>query len=611
VRANCARKLHGTLHVHELTIRRCKAYLVTKPLKIVASGSVTIDSRIELAPGASLTIVAKGPIVNRAPIAPAPLNAAGGTTAQAMVGCPPPPNIDEESSLGITVDDPMTAPSGGTAPNGEGCRGGSIDLGSSSTLVTGGSIEVDAMLRAGDGGPGGLIATRPGEPMPCYGEAIRRTLNGPPGPANVAFVNGGDGGAGGSVYLRTVSLVVGRVIANDARYIRAGDGGAGGSAGGPAPIGPVFAPNGPAGEGGGSIEVLTGNGGTGGSGKIIEHHFVRADQTFNVGIPGQGGGPGSAYVKAGDGGGSNCIGGAAKVGVGQPGQGGVGSTIARGAPAEATVQISGGNGNPGPATYQGFGGSNGYVAQVYGRESFTSEPYAPTVEFDGFGDAGEGANGCAIPTIGPGGPGGKGASVWTYGRLIVAHNSFNGGNGGNGVGVGGAGAPGAADSRALSYASFMPGHPGSGCPQSMRTAIGGLSDGSGSLLAYSIQTNESANAFELILPTGVNVSGVSFPSGFSAAHCSASANVEKCTNGTVQPNTPLTGSFNHTGTILAYCECIGSRSPMTTASPGHRTRHRSSRGLQRTRRPDKRLAPHDRPPSAIGNPKETPCPLVI
>lgn len=53
-------------------------------------------------------------------------------------------------------------------------------------------------------------------------------------------------------------------------------------------------------------------------------------------------------------------------------------------------------------------------------------------------------------------------------------------------------------------------------PPSTKTAMGSLSNGNGSALAYSIQTNTSANAFEIVLPSGVNVTGLTFPSGFSS-----------------------------------------------------------------------------------------------
>jgi hypothetical protein len=100
------------------------------------------------------------------------------------------------------------------------------------------------------------------------------------------------------------------------------------------------------------------------------------------------------------------------------------------------------------------------------------------------------------------------------------------------------------------------GRPASGCtpsPFPKRTAMGSLSNGTGSALAYSIETNTAANAFELTLPQGNSITGTSTPTGFN---CTDTANVEECKNGSVQPNTPITGVFNHTGTIAANCGCV-------------------------------------------------------
>jgi hypothetical protein len=43
-----AGELHGSLHVDNIVIRLCKAYMVTSTLEIVASGNVTIDAPLEL-----------------------------------------------------------------------------------------------------------------------------------------------------------------------------------------------------------------------------------------------------------------------------------------------------------------------------------------------------------------------------------------------------------------------------------------------------------------------------------------------------------------------------------------------------------------------------------
>ena len=91
------------------------------------------------------------------------------------------------------------------------------------------------------------------------------------------------------------------------------------------------------------------------------------------------------------------------------------------------------------------------------------------------------------------------------------------------------------------------------CSAPTRTAMGSLINGTGGALAYSVETNTKANAFELALPQGNSVTGTSAPSGFS---CADTGNVEECKNGSVGANTPVTGSFVHTATIAANCGCV-------------------------------------------------------
>jgi hypothetical protein len=102
----------------------------------------------------------------------------------------------------------------------------------------------------------------------------------------------------------------------------------------------------------------------------------------------------------------------------------------------------------------------------------------------------------------------------------------------------------------------LSGPPSSSPPPPAETATGTLTNGSGSILNYSIQTNTPANAFEIILPSSLFISGLTFPAGFSPANCTESMNMMRCTNGSVQPNTPLLGTFDHTGTIAANCVCV-------------------------------------------------------
>src|SRR5579863_4672180 len=66
--AGCGTKqVGGTINAPSLTVKLCKDYLVTSSLKIVASGNVQIDKPILLAPGAGLTIDAKGKLIIDAP----------------------------------------------------------------------------------------------------------------------------------------------------------------------------------------------------------------------------------------------------------------------------------------------------------------------------------------------------------------------------------------------------------------------------------------------------------------------------------------------------------------------------------------------------------------
>lgn len=88
---------------------------------------------------------------------------------------------------------------------------------------------------------------------------------------------------------------------------------------------------------------------------------------------------------------------------------------------------------------------------------------------------------------------------------------------------------------------------------STKPPTGSLSNGSGSALGYSVQANTTANAFELSVPAGDLITATSTPPGFS---CTDSRNVEECKDGSVQPSTPVTGSFDHTGTIAALCGCV-------------------------------------------------------
>jgi uncharacterized repeat protein (TIGR02543 family) len=82
-----------------------------------------------------------------------------------------------------------------------------------------------------------------------------------------------------------------------------------------------------------------------------------------------------------------------------------------------------------------------------------------------------------------------------------------------------------------------------------RTAQGVLTNGDGSRLAYSVQTNLPANAFELILPSRDHVTTFGVPAGFTSTDCTSMGNVETCTGGTVTAGTALIGTLDHTGTI--------------------------------------------------------------
>jgi hypothetical protein len=400
-------------------------------------------------------------------------------------------------------------------------------------------------------------------------------------------------------------------------YVHPGSGGRGGSIG--TAFAAASAPPGGSGQEGGDIVADTGGGGDGGLGTLNAWYAVRSNKVAyhsgHGGGPGDafvnaGGGGlpncngGDAVIKVGQPGLNANI----------PGEGRPSSPV----PDYAGVQVSGGdvnggNANPGPATSpsDAQGGAGGSVtieaAPLIGaindllpfgfkqnpndptrasdpalgediawdtrteqwdatrtgraRSRAAKVPYTNPIRITSVGNGGLGFYGC--PNL-PGGGGGMGGALNTAGALATVTNSFNGGNGNNGMGPGGAGPQGtrgllssAPLQNDLIKNSFQPGSPGGGCPTTLTppapsgTALETLTNGSGSTLAYSIQANGAANAYEITLPTGDAITRIAFPSGFM---CTDMANVEMCT-GSVEANTPLTGSFGHTGTISASCQC--------------------------------------------------------
>ena len=85
------KRIHGTLRFRgSLLMRRGEVFLVTRTVRILARGNITVAGRIELARGAGLTLDAGRRLVINAPIGPAP---AGTRVAGAAAGsgCSEPP----------------------------------------------------------------------------------------------------------------------------------------------------------------------------------------------------------------------------------------------------------------------------------------------------------------------------------------------------------------------------------------------------------------------------------------------------------------------------------------------------------------------------------------
>jgi hypothetical protein len=540
---HCAlEQMHGTIHVASVTIRPCRGYAVAKSLTIMATGSVTIDKPIEVSSGASLKIIARGPIVNNAPIEPLPAGHAAARAADAPA-CPSPEIYEKSEVFGLTINAPVTAPSGETGAYGYGCRGTTIVL---SAFVS--KIVINAPVHAGKGGPGRAnVSIERGIPGPCRAPAIS---------GDETVVKGGNGGPGGDVDLDTQNRFSGGAVLGQ-HFIYAGDGGTGGGAGAGVPI---QAPTGGANHSGGDIVAYPGNGGDGGNAQWGRRL---------VGHTGAGGSPGNVYVDAGNGGPPNCNGGNIEVDIPKGGQ--PGSLSLPALTPESDVWVGGADGYPGIPP-NGDGGNGGSVT-IQGGVPVASQSKTGKAAFVGrlkiidAADGGPGANRCPAPGD-KGGNGGNGGNLVLPTGLHTIYigapaqstitNSFNAGPGGSGNPGGASGAGGTGVVRFdVVHDSFQPSDRGGTCP---RTAYGSLNNVTGGQLAFTTQTSQPADAIRFT-PADVDANllhvEVSSAGDFPAGNCHVDPDPSgQCTGGAVPANTPVTGTIDFDGTIPANCGCI-------------------------------------------------------
>jgi hypothetical protein len=463
------KQVGGTINAPSLSIKLCKDYLVTSSLKINASGNVQIDKPILLAPGAGLTIDAKGKLTIDAPIGPAHANM---HTSDARISdgrCLTPGGIDLNASA-ESIGKPVQAASGGTNADGDGCRGGSVRI-----TATSGKASIWARVTGGNGGPGKSdLPGAAGTFGACHAAGLGKPQK----------MTGGWGGAGGSVYVYGEH---GDLSAAASFYIYAGDGGAGGSVWNVAP--PT-----PASDGGMGVSDKPGDGGPGGDALLFQ---ASGSQPF--GHPGAGGAPGDAMASAGDGGAPNCGGGDSYVNVAKTGQFGEGSYMPV-RTRRANVTIHGGNAFGAPLTPPGYplagllGGAGGDV-EILGGTATAAAPkgiaaYLNRLQISNAGNGGPGGDGCSLtPQVG--GNGGAGGMLqWFQGgadsisvddaTTSQIASSFNGNKGGDGGGYGHGGSPGATPGKNIpTTGSFNPGIAGNTCPATGTGTGGTGTPGSG------------------------------------------------------------------------------------------------------------------------------------
>jgi hypothetical protein len=415
-------RLHGTITARSYTFAAGSTYLITAPLTLRAKGGVTVRGRIQLANGASLTVTAGGSIVVAAPIASAP--GARAACAGASVTL---------TAARVTISAPVTGAPGATGRDGIGCPGGRV-------AVTADTVTVTAAIHAGTGGAGAMVRRTVGTTSACHAPNTIAT--------RASVIIAGAGGAGGAV-----KVTERRRGANDAHlatFLRGGDGGAGGT------IGSFAAPSGTAGRGGGSLYATLGRGGDGGAATLLGGPATASTRTS--GAPGTGGSQSSASLHPGEGG-PDCDGGTAVVLAARSGAGG--------APAPATLALSGGNG--GASTDPSTPGGNGGTFVLSGADpgaggQWVAPRLAATDAFNG----GTGYDGCTRPTHAGGGTGGMGGRWVLFFDALPALGSFvhagDGGKAGDGDGPGTPGPPGY-------FGAPMPGALGRPCATSFSVAF--------------------------------------------------------------------------------------------------------------------------------------------
>ena len=574
--------LTGTVRVKDFVVPRGAVRVVGGDLDLSASGNIEIDGTLLIERAAKLRLSAAGALrigaTGRIRSAPGPAASAsqGNTTIQTLPGAwqinggklvelkgqvinpPAGTNVDiftadfgtiviDRSSIATRFGKASESPAEDGKPAGNIVIGGAF--GRNAKIVI-----TKSYLIAASGGSG--YTDRRGRNLgglnPCKDTRAQSTSRGERQVAGTA------GGKGGSIKLRADQITIA------SSTVSVGDGGRGGDADG-------TARSGSSGHAGQDIYAWAGDGGEGGA--IV----IDGDYTGPQIHAGRGGPAGSVTADAGNGA-PGCDGGRTTAVLGAPGERGLNQGSGTKPPGEGWTHFgdvtleSGGNGGDGQDdTHAGGAGGEVLVLLTTARKNHPRDqpPASPCcyfrhIKLNNYSTGGLGYDGCKSSPVTKGTDGGAGAKlragVYEGAPLgareikqltVSVTDSFDGGNGGDGEPPGNGGAAGSTRYTGSFTKSFQPGLPGIHCPTS-RTATGSLNDGTGSALVYSVQTNQPADAFELILPTGTSITHTQTPAGFS---CTDTGNTEVC-KGTVVANTALTGDFAHTGTIVANCGCV-------------------------------------------------------
>ncbi len=440
--------ISGTITTDNFTIPAGQVDLARGDATVFASGAITINGTLQLAPGASITLFTPGAIVLHGSIQPQPTRRAtlwrrilakvGAAKAEAQTApaTPKPIVIDggqvsgvagsfirsvpgqdieiacngQNSSLNINFD--IDTPDGTDAfdRNTDGGSSGSIDIGSphAREVAQGkklsnadcSNITISGSLSTGNGGKG--FSDLVGQPSVL---------------GNVRDYHGTHGGSSGDIRVGEPNK-----FAGTAKTGRGGDGGSAGS-------GTHEADGRGPGAKGTSVTFTSGSGGDSG------HIFgIRS-----AGIRGPGGNAGDVNVSPGNGANDSPPGdgGDATGIVGIAGFGKIGDDGRH-----ADLSFSGGNG--GNATVKcpnvAKGGDGGNLTI-----DLLEEPHTFTVNT--FGNGGRGSDGCACAPKVRGGAGGDGGILTINPPgIIPAFLSFQGGSGGDGEGPGSGGKGGTSNS---------------------------------------------------------------------------------------------------------------------------------------------------------------------